>query len=801
MRGHHQSKGIWRIAPALLLACTCRVLFSAGPLSPEDSRKAFRFESGDLLAEAAAVEPQVIDPVALCFDPDGDLYVVESPGYPHPGQGLPKTRQGRIIRLHDTNKDGRFEQRTVFAKDFIFPNGILPWRCGFFVTAAPDIFYLKDTDGDGQAYLRQVVLTGFSTDSSSEQLRVACPTLGPDGWIHLTSGLAGGKVTSPLHAGRPPVEMKRNDSRFHPETFQFETLPTAGQYGLAFDHHGRRFVNTNRNPLQWCIGNKGAPPVLDLADGRSRTFPLSPDTTAASFISKLMNDLHAGTFSSACGLAYYDGGKLPAYRGAFFICEPAQNFIHSRFLRETHNGFDSVRTAEGREFMASPDQWFRPVFAATGPDGALYVCDMYRKFIDHPNYLPKETAAKMDFGAGRGMGRIWRITSRSERPPRTLPKLGGVSLAIDKATSATPQELGRLATRSGTHPAVRAAILHAIGERSNELFPHLGAGISPEFLEALGRQSREHKPPANPRWTSSQRIAFHLGLGGKPPAELLQQARHRAMDHNLPESERILGLRLAAAHMPAQLLPLVAPAEPNTIQVAAIRALALKIPPQQLLSRHPGLAPEPARALVTTLLGNAGNFDAVLNAIENEELPRHALSLTQRNRILRSKPHAERAEKLIGTASTADRQKVYEAHRDILSLPTKAARGKPVFQRACAQCHTLGGAGHAVGPDLTGLRNQSAETLLLHILDPNREVYATYTLYEAQTRDGATLAGILASETSESVTLVLPLGVRQTLARRDLIQLRASGNSLMPEGLETTLTRQELADLLAFMKE
>ena len=122
----------------------------------------------DRKAEIAAAEPQVIDPIAFCFDSAGDLYVVESPGYPHSGKGLPESKLGRIVRLRDADQDGRFEQRTVFAQDFVFPNGIVPWNGGFFVTAAPNILYLKDTDGNGHADQRRVVLTGFNTDSSSE---------------------------------------------------------------------------------------------------------------------------------------------------------------------------------------------------------------------------------------------------------------------------------------------------------------------------------------------------------------------------------------------------------------------------------------------------------------------------------------------------------------------------------------------------------------------------------------------------------------------------------------------------------
>jgi putative heme-binding domain-containing protein len=105
-----------------------------------------------------------------------------------------------------------------------------------------------------------------------------------------------------------------------------------------------------------------------------------------------------------------------------------------------------------------------------------------------------------------------------------------------------------------------------------------------------------------------------------------------------------------------------------------------------------------------------------------------------------------------------------------------------------------------VGPDLTGLRNQPADALLLHLLVPNREIYPNYVLYQAETTDGQTHAGILAEESASAVTLVLPLGKRETISRTKLKSLRASPVSLMPDGLEQTMSRQELANLLAFLR-
>ena len=134
------------------------------PLSTDEALVSFSLESEELRVELVAAEPEVVDPVALCFDRKGRLYVVESRGYPHPVRGeLPKAKLGRIARLEDADGDGRFEKRTEFARGLTFPNGILPWKKGFFVTDAPDLLYLEDVDGDGVADKREVVLTGFFT--------------------------------------------------------------------------------------------------------------------------------------------------------------------------------------------------------------------------------------------------------------------------------------------------------------------------------------------------------------------------------------------------------------------------------------------------------------------------------------------------------------------------------------------------------------------------------------------------------------------------------------------------------------
>ena len=819
------------------LVCWALLLFAPAsfgkPLSPDEALASFRLESDDLRISLVASEPEVVDPVALCFDRKGRLYVAESRGYPHPGKGLPKERLGVVARLEDADGDGHFEKRTTFADDLVFPNGILPWRKGFFVTDAPDVLYLEDQDDDGVADKREVVLTGFFTNSSSEQLRVASPTLGPDGWVYLTSGLTGGKVTSPKYPERSPVEARKNDWRFHPETFVVESLTGSGQVGQAFDREGRRFVCDNRHPLRWVVFDSGVlernpnltggQVVMDLAEPGAATplYPLAPDTTASSFIPKLMQNLHAGSFTSSCGLCFFTGEALPKHRGSFFICEPAQNLVHCRSVVETRDNFTSRPSATGREFLASPDQWFRPVFAANGPDGALYLCDMYRKYVDHPNYLPPEAVARLDFAAGKKRGRIWKVTSRSEAKPAPWKKSQGVGLAIREALQAKDDlpRLAGLAEKSGTNPWLRAAVFSSCPGRTKELLVKTSARVSPLFLEQAAKLLAKEEPADqlstvvrtlledNKDWDFSQRTAFLLGFAEKVRKPYLDQlqpkARKASANPKLSLAERLLAIRFLSRENRSHLVELIVPSQPREIRHAAMRSLAQTDDfehGKKLLGLHPMLGPEDSNILVDALLARKALQPLVLDALESARLPLHAVSLNQRRRFTNNSATKDRAATLFDAGEKSDRMKVYQNFKDVLELAADASAGQPIFQRACASCHRLGSVGYVVGPDLTGLRNQPADALLLHLIVPNREVYPTYVLYLAETIDGQTHAGILVEETATAVTLVLPLGKRETIARNKLKSLKASPVSLMPDGLEQTMTRQELADLLAFLR-
>lgn len=421
-------------------------------LSPEETLKRFQVEEG-LRIELVAAEPLVVNPVAFVFDEQQRMYVVEGRGYPDPVGGNGKTTEGRIALLEDTDGDGRYDRRTDFATGLGYVNGVALWRGGIIVTAAPDILYLKDTNGDGVADEKRVVLTGFDT-SKTAQLRVSHPTLGLDGKIYVTSGLTTGKVSSPLHPDRPVVSFSPSDGRFDPDTFEFETIGGRGQFGLAFDAFGRRFITDNRKPVMQGMlepAHLRRNPNLAFADTaqdvskvgeEARVFPISGAPVTADFIPKLMATPHTGTFTSACGLVIFGGTALTSdHVGNAFICEPAQNLVQRQRMQPAGASLraDRVNGKENKEFLATTDIWFRPVFLGNGPDGALYLADMYRREIDHPQYVPEEARGRLDFEGGKDRGRIYRIV-RNDYP------VGKARSAQTKAATAPRSPVERLSS-------------------------------------------------------------------------------------------------------------------------------------------------------------------------------------------------------------------------------------------------------------------------------------------------------------------------------------------------------------------
>jgi len=206
---------------------------------------------------------------------------------------------------------------------------------------------------------------------------------------------------------------------------------------------------------------------------------------------------------------------------------------------------------------------------------------------------------------------------------------------------------------------------------------------------------------------------------------------------------------------------------------------------------------------VEALLARPGRVAQLLAAIEEKRvLP--AQIEPARLQQLSKHPDAAlrgRAQKLLARESAPDRKKVIEAYRAALDLKADAARGKAVFKKTCSTCHRLEDVGVEVGPDLlSALRNKSAEQLLTDILDPSREVDPRYINYVVTTKAGRSFTGMIAAETASSITLRRAEKAEDVILRNQIEALEATAKSLMPDGLETQLSKQELADVIAYLR-
>jgi putative membrane-bound dehydrogenase-like protein len=418
-------------------------LFSAGsgadlkpvkPLSPREEQATFRLPKG-FRAELVACEPQVVDPVAIAFDEDGRLFVAEMRGYPNAGVGTGKISTGKVKLLEDRDGDGFYESSTVYADGLRFPTSVMPWKGGLLVTVAPDIVYFQDTTGKGKADKKRTLYTGF--DLANIQQLVGALQWGLDNWVYGCAGHAGGTIRSPEKASIEPVVLRGRGIRFHPEEpGSLEPTSGGGQFGLAADDYGNWVTATNSQHLRHIVlpdhylrRNPSLPVsqvTLDIPDHNPacKVYRISPFESwrvertrrrrkgeggfdPRNFPSTEL--VPGGFITSACSPVVYNGGLFPKeYHGNTFVCDPANNLVHRDLLEERGATFTAKRAHPDCEFLASTDNWFRPVNLTIGPDGALYVVDFYREVIETPLSLPDDIKKKLNLES-RGRGRIWRI--------------------------------------------------------------------------------------------------------------------------------------------------------------------------------------------------------------------------------------------------------------------------------------------------------------------------------------------------------------------------------------------------------
>ena len=402
-------------------------------LPPDQALKTFKLQPGFRL-ELVAAEPLVESPVQIAFDPDGRMWVLEMRGYMPDIDGRGELEKvGDVVVLEDTDGDGRMDRRTVFLDGLVMPRALALVRGGALVAEPPNLWFCRDTNGDLKCDEKPLVANDYATEAD--------PKLGARAnHEHSANGL--------LWALDNWIYSANYTTRFRDTDGAWQRAPTIfrGQWGIAQDNFGRLFYNSNEDPLradfvpsQYLARNphyrNPAGVNVQLYDDKV-VWPIrvNPGVNRGYRPGQLRPDGTLATFTAACAPLVYRGHNFPReFEGNVFVCEPAGNLIKRYLLEDQGVSFRAKNACGKSEFLASTDERFRPVNLNNGPDGCLYVVDMYHGILQHHIYVTSYLRQQiLDRGLDHqtALGRIYRVVSESKPPgPRPhLSKAGSAEL-------------------------------------------------------------------------------------------------------------------------------------------------------------------------------------------------------------------------------------------------------------------------------------------------------------------------------------------------------------------------------------
>jgi len=455
-------------------------------VEPKDAVATWKVKPGFQL-QLAAHEPQVRDPVAICFDERGRMFACEMIDYSEMRDASPHL--GRISVLEDRDGDGTYETSSVFADDLPWPTGLIWANGGLYVGATPDIWRFEDKDGDGRAEVRSKVFSGFGTGLSRLNVQGLLNSFqwGQDNRIHVLAG--GGNrgiitcLTRPELTGQ---ELGGKDFWFDPLTHEFGLESGGAQYGMSFDNAGGKFGCSNSDHLQFWVyqGDLASrnplaamPPArqsIAVDGGAAEVFRISPDEpwriirTRWRIAGTVPGAVEgggrvSGYFTGATGTTIYRGDAYgPQFVNNSFTGDAGGQLIHRKVIRAAADGVSLAgeRPSDERdaEFAASRDTWVRVVNFANAPDGCLHVCDMYREVIEHPWSIPDEIKKHLDLNNGNDRGRIYRIV-----PEGGAARIGK-PVALDKTPPA--ELIAVLGHANGWHRDTAQRLLYESQDRA-----------------------------------------------------------------------------------------------------------------------------------------------------------------------------------------------------------------------------------------------------------------------------------------------------------------------------------------------
>jgi putative membrane-bound dehydrogenase-like protein len=440
--------------------------------------------------QLAAHEPQVRDPIAVCFDERGRMFVCEMIDYSERRDEIPHL--GRVSVLEDKDGDGYYETSRVFADNLPWPTGLIWANGGLYVLATPDLWRFEDRTGKGVADHREKVFTGFGTGLKIINVQGMANSLqwGPDQRVHLLAGGGNrGKVSCLLRPELPALELGGNDFWFDPLTHTFGLEAGGAQYGMSYDDFGRKFGCSNSDHLQyWVHDRTGASPNPHLPlpaprqsiakdGGAAEVFRISPDEpwrivrTRWRISGAVPGAVEgggrvSGYFTGATGTTIYRGDAYGlSFKNNSFTGDAGGQLIHRKVITPAADGVslsgERPSDERGVEFAASRDTWVRVVNFANAPDGCLHACDMYREVIEHPWSIPDEIKQHLDLNNGNDRGRIYRLVPDDKDWVRRS--------SVDLAKATTSQLIETLSHANGWHRDTASRLLYErrdLGARS-----------------------------------------------------------------------------------------------------------------------------------------------------------------------------------------------------------------------------------------------------------------------------------------------------------------------------------------------
>jgi putative membrane-bound dehydrogenase-like protein len=855
-----------------------------GPTRPEKAAEKLEVHP-EFNISLVASEPLINKVMNVDWDEKGRLWVCETPEYPNGRRELnvekwkdsgswtktyDRDPTDRISILTDTNGDGIMDKKHVFADKLELVTSFCFNKNGVIACAAPDIWYLEDTNGDEVADKRMKLYTGLGTGDTHAVINNL--RWGLDGWVYATHGYSAGRVTSP--DGKTDFGTDGSGVvRFKPDGSAFEQYASRGgnTWGLDITSDGQVFFT---QPTSGTVLFHVVLPEYVLAKGKipgttswkgmitgQKTYPLMSWPEQA-----YVQIDYVGSFTAAAGCAIYEGGAWPEkWNYSYFTTEPTLNIVHHEFVEKDGVSYKSHKEAgrEETEFIRSKDLWFRPIENRVGPDGALYVVDFYNQAVIHndtrgPIHGPANAAVRPD--RDHYFGRIWKVNHKEAKAPANVTyrhrpeSKGAMGSTALKAYEAKADALStfksaqddwtRSAVIAGSVDSAEDTIIQALSSPQGldplvkALLPSLKSAektivacasadanansLKTVILQGIAQQITE-APPITPALADALKkllaqpalAAATLplvtkwdkagALAGEVKTQLANLGAKLSNDKapveaRISAAQALIGVGGDASELAVRAL--AGPEAPQALQAAIITALSEKGDTNALVTSLNGLKPALQTQAFDAILKRPESSLALLASIADGKLDPKIIGP---GNIARLRTHPNKKVAMQANAMMDKLNPNAKAKNALIAQfapevekPGDATKGKMIFTAACSICHKYGDVGtRDVGPSLMGMGAHGPAELLVHIIDPNREVDPTFWAWNITKKNGETLAGIIASENTASVTLRNQAGDFE-INKADIANRENTKRSLMPDGLDA-LGAENLRDILAFV--